>query len=378
MNEPVRILHLVTAMNRGGLETMIMNYYREIDRSKVQFDFLVHSPEPGAFDEEIRALGGRIFTVPRLKIQNIIRYWVALNKFLSEHKEYKILHSHLNAMSGIPLVVAKGKRVPVRIAHSHSTRIQNARRATLLNKLKKITPLVATDLLACSADAGRFMFGESDFAVVRNAIDPDKFKFNVETREDVRAELGIQKGDVLIGNVGNLRALKNHIFLLKIFKDLVKELPEARLAIVGKDAGELDRLQEFVMENNLECKVIFTGARPDVHRILQALDVFVMPSIYEGLPVVSIEAQATGLPCLFSSTVTNELALSSECDFLGLEDPIEKWTNAIIEKSEGRLKIQERINASELLESGGYDVQVEAPKLQSFYLQSLGNVLQDR
>lgn len=378
MNEPVRILHLVTAMNRGGLETMIMNYYREIDRSKVQFDFLVHSPEPGAFDEEIRALGGRIFTVPRLKIQNIIRYWVALNKFLSEHKEYKILHSHLNAMSGIPLAVAKGKRVPVRIAHSHSTRIQNARRATLLNKLKKITPLVATDLLACSADAGRFMFGESDFAVVRNAIDPDKFKFNVETREDVRAELGIQQGDVLIGNVGNLRALKNHIFLLKIFKDLVKELPEARLAIVGKDAGELDRLQEFVMENNLECKVIFTGARPDVHRILQALDVFVMPSIYEGLPVVSIEAQATGLPCLFSSTVTNELALSSECDFLGLEDPIEKWTNAIIQKSEGRLKIQERINASELLESGGYDVQVEAPKLQSFYLQSLGNVLQDR
>ena len=231
----IRVLHVVTYMGRGGLETMLMNYYRHIDRSKVQFDFLVHREFEADYDEEIKSLGGRIYHVSRL-VPWSRRYKAELRRFFRTHPEYKIVHVHQDCLSSVALQCAKDCGVPVRIAHSHSSSaVKNIKYPIKLYYMKKI-PRFATDLFACGKQAGDWMFSGKKYQIIRNAIDTEKYLYTTTVNKSVREELGLL-GKIVIGHVGNFTPAKNHIFLLEIFKEILKKSPDSKLLLVGGGDG---------------------------------------------------------------------------------------------------------------------------------------------
>ena len=356
----VRVLHIVTKMDRGGLETMLMNYYRHMDREKIQFDFLEHRRERAAYDDEIESLGGRIFRLPRLNPLSS-HYFYALNAFFAAHPEYRIVHSHLDCMSTYPLRAAKKAKVPVRIAHAHST--NQDRNWKLAFKLisKKLISLYATDLFACSADAGEWMFGTKDVHILPNAIDIDRYAFNLRIRNQTRKALGLDDA-FLIGHVGRFSAVKNHSFLIDVFAQIKRQEPNSKLLLVGA-GSEMQAVQQKVKTLGLEADVIFTGVRNDVANLMQAMDVFVFPSLYEGLGIVLIEAQAAGLPCVVSDVIPREAYLTDLVTAEKLSSSVETWAEKILEKREV-LRTDRRAEIA----AHGFDITTEAVKLQEFYI----------
>ena len=229
----IRILHVVTYMGRGGLETMIMNYYRKIDRTKVQFDFLVHRDFEADYDSEIKRLGGKIYSLPRLNPFSGL-YLNALDKFFKEHKEYNIVHSHLDCMSCIPLKYARKNGVPVRIAHSHNSNQTKDKNYILKLFFKRKIKKYATDLFACSEAAGKWMFGTDNFKVLNNAIDSNKYVYSFETANKIRVDLGIDKNDFVVGHVGRFDPPKNHEFIIDVFNCLLSKKSDSKLLLVGE------------------------------------------------------------------------------------------------------------------------------------------------
>ena len=359
-HHPIRILHIVTYMGRGGLETMIMNYYRHVDRSKVQFDFLVHRDFEADYDSEILSLGGRIYHLPPLNPINR-DYLSKLDGFFAAHPEYRIVHCHLDCMAGIPLHYAQRHGVPVRIAHAHSSSQTKDSKYLLKLLYKRSIPKKSTHLFACADAAGKWMFGTDDFQVLNNAIDAGSYAFDATERLSVRQELGIDEDAFVAGHVGRFMAPKNHEFLLRIFA----HLPEnARLLLVGD--GELRQNTEKQADAlGIRHRVIFTGLRSDVNRLLQAMDVFVFPSIYEGLPVSVIEAQAAGLPCLISDKVPIECRKTELVTQIPLDAGEEAWAAAAMSASE-----TPRENTLNQIRTAGFDIQSNAAWLQSFYLNN--------
>lgn len=362
--EPIRVLHIVTYMGRGGLETMIMNYYRNIDRNRVQFDFLVHRDFEADYDEEIKELGGKIYRLPPLNPLSK-EYLSKLDSFFKEHKEYKIVHSHIDCMSAIPLKYAKLNGVPIRIAHSHnSSQAKNLKYLLKLFYKTKISKY-ANNLFACSNDAGRWMFGENaDFTVLNNAIDTEKYLFNNNMAQKVRKKLKITNESLVIGHVGSLWISKNHSFIVDIFVEILKKRINSVLLLVGE--GPLRQsIEKKVHSLGITDKVIFTGSRADVNELLQAMDVFLFPSLYEGLPVSMVEAQASGLPCLISDKVPIECKKTDLVYQMNLSDSPDKWAEKIEELS----KIERR-NTYEEIKKSGFDVKSNAEKLENFYLDT--------
>lgn len=360
----IRILHIVTYMGRGGLETMIMNYYRNIDRNRVQFDFLVHRDFEADYDEEIKELGGKIYRLAPLNPLSK-EYLSKLDSFFKEHKEYKIVHSHIDCMSAIPLKYAKLNGVPIRIAHSHnSSQAKNLKYPLKLFYKTKISKY-ASQLFACSDEAGRWMFGKSaDFTVLNNAIDTEKYLFNNNTAQKIRKELKIESDSLVIGHVGRFENQKNHIFIIDIFAELFKNNSNSVLFLVGE--GSLRKsIEEKVNSLGIKNNVIFAGLRTDVNELLQAMDVFLFPSLYEGLPVSIIEAQASGLPCLISDKVPIECKKTDLVYQMKLSDPPEKWVDKIEELS----KIK-RENTYEEIKESGFDIKSNAENLEEFYLKA--------
>ena len=289
----IRVLQIVTYMGRGGLETMLMNYYRYIDRSKIQFDFLVHRDFEADYDSEIQELGGKIYRISRL-IPWSNSYRMKLKQFFCEHPEYKIVHVHQDCLSTVALQCAKECGVPVRIAHSHSSSaVKNLKYLIKWHYMKQI-PQYATNLFACGKQAGNWMFTGSVYEIIPNAIDTERYQYSTDIAEQVRAELGLSN-QFIIGHVGNFTPAKNHSFLLEVFQEVLKLEPKARLLLVGGGDG-LNSVRDKVRAIGIQKQVIFTGVRTDVNRLMQAMDVFVFPSLYEGLPVTMVEAQASGLP----------------------------------------------------------------------------------
>ncbi len=221
----IRVLQCVNNMHRAGLETILMNYYRSMDRTRLQFDFLTHRPEKSDYDDEILALGGRVFYAPRLLPQNYPAYFRYMEQFWRDHPEYQIIHAHIDSMSYLPLLTAKEADVPVRIAHSHNTSIDLDYKYPLKLFFKGKLSTVANYRCACGQEAGNFLFGAEDFTVIPNAIEGDRFLFNAETREKIRTELGISQSEFVVGHVGRLSQQKNHHFLLKIFASVLKQKP---------------------------------------------------------------------------------------------------------------------------------------------------------
>lgn len=359
---PIRILHIVTYMGRGGLETMLMNYYRSIDRTKVQFDFLTHRDFEADYDAEILALGGRIYHLPPLNPFSR-GYLAALDRFFAEHREYRIVHCHLDCMSAIPLKAAKKHGVPVRIAHAHNSNQAKDKKYLLKLLYKRMIPGAATNLFACSVEAGRWMFKRDDFHVLNNAIDAGQYAFDPEVRRACRRELGISEGALVIGHVGRFDPQKNHSFLLDVFSKIPGE---PRLLLVGD--GILRPAAEQQAEAlGIRDRIIFAGVRSDVAKLLQAMDVFLFPSLFEGLPVSIIEAQAAGLPCLISDKVPIECKKTELVTQLPLDASPEAWSEAVLTAAG-----TPRANTLAQIRDSGFDIQANAEWLADFYLTQYG------
>ncbi len=356
----LRILHIVTNMDRGGLETMLMNYYRHIDRDKIQFDFLVHREARAAYDDEIESLGGKIYRISRL-IPWSKNYRNTLKDFFKSHPEYKIVHVHQDCLSSVALKCARECGVPHRIAHSHSSSQDKNLKYPIKLYYKRKISRYATDLFACSDEAGRWMFCGADFRVVNNAIDAKKYVFNLNIRRKVRDSL-ILTDEFVVGLVGRFSPAKNHAFLLDIFAEVVRLHNNSKLLLVGD--GELrSEIEEKVRALGLTDKVIFTGVREDVPALLQAMDIFVFPSLYEGLGIVAIEAQTAGLPLFISDKVPIECQKTDLVWQLSLSDSPETWASAILN---GRNT--ERTDRFFEIAAAGFDIAENAEWLQNYYL----------
>ena len=356
----IRVLQCVNIMDRAGLETMLMNYYRSIDRNEVQFDFLTHRTEKGAYDEEIEGLGGIVYHAPRLYPQNYTSYFKWMAKFFNKHPEYKIVHSHIDAMSYFPLLAAKKANVPARIAHSHSSKLDIDFKLPIKYITLKLLPSVATCNCACGDVAGKFMFGNKDFAIIKNAIDIDKFSFNEQIRKKKREELGLENKFV-IGHVGRYCYIKNQLFLLDVFAKIIKKRNDAYLLLIGKGEDE-KKIREKIHYLNLKNYVSLLIDRTDVNQLYQAMDVFVMPSLFEGLPVVGVEAQANGLSCIVSEKISKEILLTDNIKMVKLDSGVDIWEESIL-----HTEIKRNINACEQLDKRGYNVKNEAKNLLEFY-----------
>lgn len=356
----IRILQCVNIMNRAGLETMLMNYYRNIDRSQIQFDFLTHRPERGDYDDEIESLGGKIYYAPRLYPQNYPAYFAYMKQFFRDHPEYQIVHSHIDSMSYLPLRAAKKANVPIRIAHSHNTSIDRDFKYLLKQYFRFCIRGVANRRLACGQEAGKFLFGNRDYRVIANAVDADKFAFDPAVRADKRKQLQLDEHFV-VGHVGRLSYQKNHKFLVSIFAELIKKKPNALLLLVGVGEKE-EEVRQQIRQLQLDDAVRFLGNRSDVNELYQAMDVFVMPSHFEGIPVVGVEAQFAGLPCVFSDKVPVEVKFTNRCQFIGLKTSPQDWAEQILS-----LAAAER-DAADIL-SPHYSIQAAHAMLENYYLE---------
>lgn len=356
----IRVLQCVNNMHRAGIETMLMNYYRHIDRTQVQFDFLMHRSERSDYDDEIEQLGGRIFRAPRLYPQNYPAYFRYMKHFFAEHPEYQIVHSHIDSMSYLPLLAAKKAGVPIRIAHSHNTSIDRDMKFLLKQYFRICLPKVANRYCACGTQAGEFLFGKRECTIIPNAIQADKFTFSAETRLRKRSELNVDHKFV-VGHIGRFAYAKNHEFLVDIFAEIIKKRPDSALLMVG--AGEKEeKIQQYVNRTGISDSVRFLGKRSDVSELYQAMDVFVLPSLFEGVPVVGIEAQFAGLPCFFSDKVPGEVAFTQDCEFIELQKSAKQWANRILQK----VSVDER---DAKVEKAMYDIRYENQSLMDYYLQ---------
>jgi len=359
---PIRVLHVLNAMNRGGAETMVMNLYKAVDTSIVQFDFIVHSAEKGEFDDEIRQMGGKIYVCPKFKGHNILKYLSWWKKFFKEHKNYKILHSHIRSCASLYLPIAKkyGLRT---IIHSHSTSNGKGFKSLVKKILQYPLRYQADFLFACSREAGEWLFGKKfirsrKYVMFPNAIDIKKFKYNEEIRNEYRRKFNMED-KIVFGHVGRFVKSKNHMFLLDVFNEIHRRNNNTVLMLIGD--GELrSEIKARIHHLGIDDSVVLTGSRSDVPNLLQAMDAFLFPSLWEGLPVTLVEAQAAGLPCLISDSITKDIDISCLINRLPMD--VNKWADFA-------LLPPVRKDVSQVLKTSGYDINESAKFLTMFYTQ---------
>ena len=369
--EPIRVAHIIGKWLGGGVEAVVMNYYRHIDRSKIQFDFLCDEDSTNIPYEEIEQLGGRVILIP--PYQKVFKYQKELIRIFKEIN-YKIVHSHINTLSAFPLRAAKKAGVKVRMAHSHSTTNKKEWKKNLLKQvLRPVSKVYATNYMCCSELAGRWLFGDKAYDsgkvyLLNNAIDLDKFKYNEKLRKEKRKELGISDDTIVIGHIGRFVAQKNHTFLIDIFNGVHKKNNNSILLLAGQ--GPLkEEIKNKVKELKLNDSVRFLGQRNDVNELYQAFDVFCLPSLYEGLPVVGVEAQASGLLCILSNAMTKETKVLDITKFMSLNNPPEEWADSILDD----VKKYKRIDTSKEMTSKNFNIKEEAKKLEKYYLNLYNN-----
>ena len=362
----IRVLHMIASLDVGGSQTMMMNIYRNIDREKIQFDFVIDRPEETYFADEIKSLGGRVYTMTPFHGTNageIKRDW---NNFFYTHPEYRILHSHVRSYASLYLPVARAHGVKT-IIHSHSTSTGGGVKGAVKSVMQMPLRYQADVLMACSVDAGIWLFGkracESErFVLLPNGIDVRRFVLNPEKRKQYRQELGLE-GRWVIGNVGRFYDVKNHTFLLDAFQKAHEREEDAVLLLVGVGPLQQEMAQKAVDLGVAE-QVIMTGNRDDVPELLGAMDVFAFPSLWEGLPMTVVEAQAAGLPCVLSDTITREVDVSPLVRYLPLGDP-ERWADAMLER-------RPRLDATKNIVKAGFDIRASAKRLSALYTELAG------
>ncbi len=369
MDKPIRILNLFTIMNRGGAESMVMNYYRNTDKAKVQFDFMVHRAEEGAYDEEIKSLGGRIFKMPPIRPWTEMSYRKTVSEFYKAHPEYKIIHSHMSELGVYDFIEAERTGVPVRICHAHNRPYGFDLKTPVRFYYKKRMMPYLTHLFMCGEESGRYLFGKKyadRFIQMNNAIDVQKYSFDLTKRTQTREKLNIAENQVAVGHVGRFYEQKNHAFLLEIFKEVHRINENTVLLLIGDNSGSLaQEIHRKVKDFGIEKCVRFLGTRSDVPNLLQAMDVFLFPSLFEGLSVASIEAQAAGLPVLISDAVPIECKKTDLVEVIPLSEAPRVWAEKVLEAA----KTQRR-NTFEEIKNAGYDIKENAKRLEEFYLKA--------
>ena len=370
----IRVLHIMGSLNRGGLETFVMNVYRQIDRERIQFDFLLTQDASGGYEEEAAAMGARIYHIPP-RNKGFKDYNRALDGFFRTHSGYAAVHQHVSSLTSIaPIRYAKKHGIPVRILHAHSSAIAKSLRLRWAHLAfhclgKLVVRRWATHWLGCSEKALDWVYRgtgvRSRAVMVNNGIDCAAYAYDEKTRETVRAELNISKDAFVMGHVGRFAPVKNHAFLIDILAEVRKSVPEAKLLLVGK-GGTMDAVKAKAEEKGLSAEVVFTGERSDVARLLQAMDVFVMPSLFEGLPVSMVEAQAAGLPLVVSSAISRDSDITGTVLFKPLADTVESWAESVLAWKEkvGRADNKEKIKQI------GFDSATTAAWLCRLYTQS--------
>ena len=361
--KPIRVLQIIGDVVGGGVEQIILNYYRHIDRSEIQFDFIVHKGALHSYIDNIEKLGGKVYKITPYK-SNPVKTILEMHDIMKN--KYKIVHSNMNALSVFPLFAAYLAGVPVRILHNHSTDTKaEPLRTFVKHLLRPFARLFANQYWACSKLAGEWMYGrkavvDGKVTIINNAIDLKQFAFDEVKRSKLREELDLQDYFV-VGHVGRFMKQKNHDFLVDIFAEVAKQKENARLLLIG-DGPLKKQIEDKVKALGLTEKVIFTGVRSDVADLYNAMDVFVLPSFYEGLPVVGVEVQANGLPFLCSSNVTKEILISDRIELVDLEIGVQAWAEKILAFAE-----KKRAAVSNDISQSGFDIGVEAEKLESRY-----------
>lgn len=368
-NAPLRVLHILHSMNRGGAENALMNYYRCIDRDKVQFDFLLTDPEKCDFEDEIKSLGGKVYRVPLLTIKHPMRYISSVRRFFKEHPEYLIAHSHTSSKSVVPLAIAKFSHIPVRIAHSHNSMSETGVNGLIRNALKPLLKVTANEFFSCGRQAAVWLYGRKmgesgKVRIIPNVIHADRFRYNADTREAMRKKLGIGTGAFVIGHVARFCEEKNHIFSIEILNEALKRNPDSYLLLVG-DGPEHDSIKAYADKLGVSGNVRMTGVVSNVYDYEQAMDAFILPSFYEGLPLSIVEAQVSGLPCFTTKgTVSTECSVTDLVEYLPLEAGAKVWADEIFKAA-----ANERTDRFEEIRAAGYDSASAADALQNHYLE---------
>ena len=382
MSSPIIVLHVVGRLDIGGAESRIMDLYRNIDREKVQFHFVQHTSDRCAFEEEVERLGGRVYHVPRFNVKNYFTYKKAWKGLFQAHPEIKVVQGHMTSTAAIYLPIAKKAGVEITIAHARSAGVDPGLKGHLTRFLRQDLYKKCDYRFTCSGMAGESVFGDQNqisrkATFIPNAIDVDKFKFNKEVREQIRYELGI-KDKFVIGHVGRFSHMKNHKYMLQILEQCIKiekekRLPETVLMFLGD--GELkEEMMEQAVAMGISSRVLFMGNKRDVYRYYQAMDYFLLPSLYEGLPGTAVEAQASGLKGIMSDSVTAEAVVTDLIQMRSIKEEPKIWAEEIMRASQKQIEDScgdeevRRSSYAEVVKQASFDVKEQAKRMQEFYL----------
>lgn len=362
MSKPLRVLHFQGRMGRGGAETFMMNTYRNLDRTKIQFDFLIYDEfkEVQPYHKEIESLGGRIFYVPNPK-KNIFNYVKEVKQLLKK-ESFDIVHSQVFFGGGLNLWLASQAGIQKRIVHSHATAHEQGQSIVFKTIRKVLDQLMfkyATDYLACSYDAGKALFGhDHEFVFVPNGIDLEKYRSVPVSKSEIKKQLSINEESFVVGHIGRFEEQKNHTLLIEIFQEVLKKHPDSHLLLLGEGSLE-EKINEKVSSLNIQDKVSFLGVREDIPELLKVFDVFLMPSLYEGLPISAVEAQASGNKLVLADTISKETKLSENVTFISLDKSKDYWAETVLLKP---------LENKPLKELEAYDMKHTAQMMEAIYL----------
>lgn len=346
-----KMVHIVGNLAPGGMGSFLMNLYRNIDRDKVQFDFIVMGEKEVNYHKDAIELGANIYKVTGLS-KNPVKYFWEIKNIIKENK-YDIVFRHTDvATIAIDLVAARMGGAKRRIPHSHST---DSKHLTAHKLLRPVLVANATEYFACSEPAAEWMYGEKicrnkEYRLVKNGIDLAKYAYDPVKRETKRSELGLAEDTFVVGHVGNFVYAKNHLFLLEIFAKVTEKKPKAMLLLAGDGELRAD-IEKKIAELHIQDKVLLLGMRRDIPDLLQAMDVYLFPSVYEGLPVALVEAQAAGLPCVISDAIAPESKITDHIEAYSLQMSVDKWADKVVEWSQ-----HARSDSTEILRKAGYDI----------------------
>ncbi|MBR2403928.1 MAG: glycosyltransferase family 1 protein [Lachnospiraceae bacterium] len=361
-----RVLEVIGKRPVGGVGTVMLNYQNYIDAEKVQMDYLIFGEEAELFDDQVKALGSKVYMYPALSGRQMGRTKIYLEQFFAEHEgEYDIVHLHAPtiAFMAFPIIAKHG--IKHRIIHSHATLYAENKVKAIRNKiLWALAKGKITDRIGCSKAAGDFLFGNEDFIVLKNAIAYENYLYDEEVRASLRKDMQVED-KLVVGNVGRFSQQKNQIFLIEIFAKIKELHPDSVLWLLGD--GELrNDIEAKIRTFGLQDSVKLFGMVKNTREYYQAMDVMVMPSLFEGLPMVGVEAQASGLPCVFADTITREVDVVG-CPYISLQEPVEVWAKATIDMAGAK----ERRSYPEELDALGFNIKLEAKRLEEFYLEKI-------
>lgn len=363
--KPIRILNYIPAFSYGGIETLVMNLYSNINRDKVQFDFLVEIKPPSNIEKKVNAMGGNFIQIPKMTVRgNLVQHIKAIYNVFKTNK-YKVIHIHSFDTRPFVMIVAYLCGVDIRIVHSHSTNFNDKKFIFIKKLVRNISVFLANEYFACSMECAIYMFGEKNAkntVIIDNGIDLDSYYEDNDVIKKYKNELGL-KEELIIGLVGRFSYLKNQIYAIKIAKRLKEKNIKFRILMIG-DGETKAYFEKKVIESNLEKYIYCLGFRNDVRNLLHIMDILIMPSINEGVPLTVIEAQALGIKCLVSDNISRKIKIIENVKFISLNN-IDEWVLNILEPYK---KVNIKLS-HKLLKKAGYDIKDTAKRLEEYYIK---------